>query len=172
MTFKNVPAFPQHRSHCQCHYHCHYHHHYHHYHYHHHHHYTTPNHTTTTMATTTMMIRCFYSLCFRTKVPVGSVNLSGRIYRRKDVASLSGYIDVITRTTFHLQDGMDAEVKVRNISPLNRKPSAAGSTYRTEDLGVTCRHSQPLSYSGFPSGFHYHYHVHWQAAPPLPPQRS
>ena len=60
---------------------------------------------------------------------------------------------MITRTTFHLQGGIDAEVKVRNISPSNRKPSAAGSGYRTENLWVTCRHSQPLCHSGYPSGF-------------------
>ena len=42
---------------------------------------------------------------------------------------------------------------MRNISPSNRKPSAAGSGYRTEDLGVTCRYPQPLSHSGYPSGF-------------------
>ena len=28
---------------------------------------------------------------------------------------------------------------MRNISPSNRKPSAAGSGFRTEDLWVTCR---------------------------------
>ena len=43
---------------------------------------------------------------------------------------------MITLTTFHLQGGIDAEVKARNISPPNRKPSAAGSGYRTENLGV------------------------------------
>ena len=58
-----------------------------------------------------------------------------------------------TRTRFHLPGGIDAEVKVQNISPPNRKPSAADSGYRTEDLGVTCRHPQPLSHSGYPSGF-------------------
>ena len=82
------------------------------------------------------LICCFYSVYFRAQVPVRSANLSGRICRTKDLATLRGYIDVITRTTFHLQDGIDVEVKVRNISPSNRKPSAAGSGYRTEDLGV------------------------------------
>ena len=32
------------------------------------------------------------------------------------------------------------------------KPSAAGSGYQIEDLGVTCIHPQPLSHSGYPSG--------------------
>ena len=64
---------------------------------------------------------------------------------------------MITRTTFHLQGGIDAEVKVRNISPSNRKPSAAGSGYRTENLWVTCRPPQPLCHSGYPSGFSMYY---------------
>ena len=70
------------------------------------------------------MIRCFYSLYFRAQVPVGSANLIGRICQSKDLATMRGYIDVMTRTTFHLQGGIDAEVKSRNISPPNRKPSA------------------------------------------------
>ena len=54
--------------------------------------------------------------------------------RSKDVSTLIGYTDVITRTTFHLRGEIDAELKARNISPPNRKPSAAGSGYRTESL--------------------------------------
>ena len=46
---------------------------------------------------------------------------------------MRGYIDVITRTTLHLQGGIDVEVKARNISPPNRKPCAAGAGYRTEN---------------------------------------
>ena len=42
---------------------------------------------------------------------------------------------------------------MRNISPSNRKPSAAGSGFRTEDLWVTCRPPYPLCHSGYPSGF-------------------
>ena len=64
-----------------------------------------------------MMIRCLYSLYFRAQVPVGSANLSGRICRSKDLATLRGYINVITRTTFHLRGEIDTEVKARNISP-------------------------------------------------------
>ena len=40
---------------------------------------------------------------------------------------------------------------MRNISPSNRKPSAAGSGFRTEDLWVTCRPPYPLCHSGYPS---------------------
>ena len=58
---------------------------------------------------------------------------------------------MITRTTFHLQGGIDAKVKARNISPPNRKPSAAGSGFRTEDLWVTCRPPYPSCHSGYPS---------------------
>ena len=39
---------------------------------------------------------------------------------------------------------------MRNISPSNRKPSAAGSGFRTEDLWVTCRPPYPLCHSGYP----------------------
>ena len=38
---------------------------------------------------------------------------------------------------------------MRNISPSNRKPSAAGSGYRTEDIWVTCRPPYPLCHSGY-----------------------
>ena len=37
---------------------------------------------------------------------------------------------MITCTTFHLQGGIDAEVKARNISPSNQKLFAAGSGHR------------------------------------------
>ena len=83
-----------------------------------------------------MMIRCLYSLYFRAEVPIESANLSGRICRRKDVATLRGYIDVITRTTLHFQGGIDAEVKARNISPPNRKQSAAGSEFERRISGL------------------------------------
>ena len=45
---------------------------------------------------------------------------------------------------------------MRNISPSNRKPSAAGSGFRTEDLWVTCRPPYPLCHSGYPSGSSYY----------------
>ena len=41
---------------------------------------------------------------------------------------------------------------MRNISPSNRKPSAAGSGVRTEDLWATCRPPYPLCHSDYPSG--------------------
>ena len=40
------------------------------------------------ISTHLVMIRCLYSLYFRASVPVGSANLSGRICRSKDVATL------------------------------------------------------------------------------------
>ena len=58
-------------------------------------------------------------------------------FAEANVATLRGYMDVITRTTFHLQGrnqcGGESAKHFASVS----KPSAAGFGCRTEDLGVT-----------------------------------